>query len=180
MQQINELERRITAALARIGTGVDSALQATEAARAAQAAAELKAETDAQAAAERAEDAETRAAEAFELATASAALERERGITAELRERLAQARDRETVVNGQHEERIEKLMRQLDMQGLELQRMRKSAVTLREELRHLREAQSQGLTDPTLINRALLAEVDALRATRLTELAELEELTAAL
>ena len=58
--------------------------------------------------------------------------------------------------------------------------MRKTAVTLREQLRQLREAQAAGVAEPHLINKSMLAELDALRATRLTELAELDEIAAAL
>jgi hypothetical protein len=51
---------------------------------------------------------------------------------------------------------------------------------LREQLRVLREAQAAGSTEPHLLNKAMLAELDALRATRLSEMAELDELSAAL
>jgi methylthioribose-1-phosphate isomerase len=109
-----------------------------------------------------------------------AALEEERTAAAQLRERLRMVRDRETLTRAQMEEKVERMTRQLDVQGMELQRMRKTAVSLREELRRLREAQSEGAVDAAQINRALLAELDALRATRLSETAELDELIAAL
>ena len=67
----------------------------------------------------------------------------------------------------------------LDTQGLELQRMRKTAVQLREQLREIREAQLRD-SDPHLVNKAMQTELEALRATRMTEMAEMEELIAEL
>ena len=66
------------------------------------------------------------------------------------------------------------------MQGLELQRMRRVNASLREQLETLRSAQAKGLTDPGLINKAMLAELEALRAMRLSEMAEMDEILAAL
>ena len=42
------------------------------------------------------------------------------------------------------------------------------------------EAAAQGLADPQQVNRAMLAELDALRATRLTEVAQMDEILAEL
>lgn len=150
MADIVELERRIAAALDRIGRGLDGLATAK-----ANAVPEAPMLVDAE---------------------AEAAPGAEDGLHAS----LAAATEREAMIRAQYEQRIEKLTRQLDVQGLELQRMRKTAVTLREELRRLRESEASGLTEPAQINRAMLVELDALRATRLTELAELDELAAAL
>lgn len=168
MQEITDLERRITAALERIGRGID-ALDLAAAAAPAEATAESA----------RTEPADASAADA-ELETLRAAIEAERATSAQLRDRLRALRDRDILTRSQLEEKAEKMTRQLDVQGLELQRMRKTAVLLREELRRLREAQQAGTVDAAQINRAMLAELDALRATRLSELAELDELSAAL
>lgn len=150
MQELVEFERRISAALERIGRGVDRIQPPAP------------------------------VAEPAPEAPPPVEDEGERSTLARLRERLAAARDRETVLRGEYDQKIELLSRQLDVQGLELQRMRKSALTLREELRRLREAQQAGLADPAQINRAILAELDAMRASRLSEMAELDELSAAL
>lgn len=157
MQEIVELERRIAAALERIGRQVD-ALGLTPPPEAS----------------------EAEAPSSEEIAALRSELEEERAASAQLRDRLQGVREREAVTRAQQEARIEKLIRQLDVQGLELQRMRKTAVTLREELRRLREAQADGTADAALINRAMLAELEALRATRLSEMAELDEIAAAL
>lgn len=149
MADIVELERRIAAALDRIGRGLDGLATARD-----RAVPEAPMLVDADAEAPQGGD--------------------------DLRASLAAAADREALMRAGYEQRIEKLTHQLDVQGLELQRMRKTAVTLREELRRLRESEASGITEPGQINRAMLVELDALRATRLSELAELDELAAAL
>ena len=159
MQDLVELERRITAALERLARSVDLV--------------ELPAvlpepepvpEPEADAASD----------------TGPGLPEQERSTLELMRERLGAAREREVALRAEYESRIEKLTRQLDVQGTELQRMRKTAISLRDELKRLREAEMGGQGDPALINRAMLTELDALRATRLTEMAELDELMAAL
>ena len=177
MQDIVELERRIAGALERLGRGIEGLVlpaAPAEAAPVADTAAEIAL-------------AEITPAAAPEILPVSAPAplavaeeESSRDTLARLRERLAAARDREAVLQLQHEEKLTRLTRQLDVQGLELQRMRKMAATLREELRELREAQMSGQVDPAHLNRALLAELDALRASRLSEMAELEEIAVAL
>lgn len=169
MQDIIELERRISSALERIGRGLD-ALAAAESAPAGPAPVVAQAVSAAAATGEAAD----------ELDSLRARLEEEKAAAAQLRERLRAVKDRETLSRNQLEERIEKMTRQLDVQGMELQRMRKTAVTLREELRRLREAQAAGPVEAAQINRAILAELEALRASRLSESAEIDEILSAL
>jgi DNA repair exonuclease SbcCD ATPase subunit len=145
MSDIAELERRITAALERIGRGIergpgpalapDPELLVPEADRAA-----LIAERDAA------------------LAQAQA------------------ARDE----TGQLQAAVSQLTRQLDGHGLDMQRMRKTVIQLRETLRGLREAQAAALPDPGLINTALIAELEALRTERQADLIEMEAIIAEL
>ena len=168
MQQITELERRISAALERVGKGLDKL--SSRGAPLAPAPAPAPAPAAPPPVATGAEDA----------ATLRAQLEEERTATAQLQERLKAVKDKDLIVQSQLQEKIEKMTRQLDVQGLELQRMRRTSVTLREQLRQLREAQEAGLAEPHLLNKAMLAELDALRATRLSEMAELDEISAAL
>ncbi len=115
-----------------------------------------------------------------DVASLQAQLAEERAASAQLQERLRAVKDKDLILQSQLQEKVEKLTRQLDVQGLELQRMRKTAIGLREQLRILREAQAAGVADPHLINKSMLAELDALRATRLSEMAELDEIAAAL
>jgi chromosome segregation ATPase len=99
-------------------------------------------------------------------------LAEERAEVARLRERLRQVPARDP---SGHEARIDRLTRQLDVQGIEMQRLRKSNIALREEIRALREAAEEGV-DPAAINRAMKDELEALRATRHAEIAEMDEI----
>jgi methylthioribose-1-phosphate isomerase len=156
MQDIAELERRITAALDRIGAGLDR-LPAAGFAR----------------------DLAPDEGHFKDLARVQSALDEERMVTAQLNERLKSVKEKEALLRAELDEKCQRLTRQLDTQGLELQRMRKTAVQLREQLREIREAQLRD-TDPNLVNKAMLTELEALRATRMTEMAEMDELIAEL
>jgi DNA repair exonuclease SbcCD ATPase subunit len=136
MSEIEELERRISAAFERIREAIDGIGPAPESGGLEEA---LQAEKDAH---------------------------------AQLAERFRALKERESAVAQQLQERA----RQLDAQGLELQRMRKNVIQLRETVRALREAQSEGLAEPHLLNRAMLAELETLRAARLSEIAEMDEI----
>lgn len=224
MQEISELERRISAALQRISYSVERVTADSAAAYAAvaQAEAQMIAQEEAmlqlaanaalsappeQAAPEvllqiepeavleaqpvleaqsldfdgaAADDAAVQGAEAEALIAQQLIAEEAAGALVRMQQELAAAEDRELMMTREYEEQVSRLTQQLDVQGLELQRMRKTAIGLREELRALREASEAGLVDADMVNRAALAELDALRATRLAELAELDELSAAL
>lgn len=158
MQEISELEGRITAALERIGKGVDR----------------LAATSQPSAAAPVAKAEPTPAPDA----ALRAQLEEEKALVAQLQERLRTLKERES--KGDLQEKIERLTQQLDVQGLELQRMRRTNSALRDQLASLRAAQMAGVTEPQLINKSLMTELDALRALRLTEVAEMDEILAAL
>lgn len=159
MQEITELEQRITAALERIGKGVDRI----------SAAARPSAPTASPAPVAPAPVAD---------AALRAQLEEEKSLTAQLQERLRAAKDRES--KGDLQEKIDRLTQQLDVQGLELQRMRRTNAALRDQLAALQAAQAAGVTEPQLLNKSMMAELDALRALRLTEVAEMDEILAAL
>ena len=108
------------------------------------------------------------------------ALLTEQTANAQLTERLRVGKEREANQAAEAAEKVDRLTRALDAQGLELQRMKKTVIQLRESLRALREAQTEALADPHLVNRAMLTELEALRATRLTEMAQMEEILAEL
>ncbi len=154
MSQIDELQGRLAAAMERIGTGL-----------------------------------ETLANSAPESAEAGpdvvTALEEEKLANAQLEERLKSIR-------GKHDKEIEALtaelaksavsqklrsdlttqseaMARLDM---DVQRLRQSNNQLRESNASLRGANEQGVGEPELINKAMLAELEGLRASRATDTAE--------
>lgn len=108
-------------------------------------------------------------------------LDEERSTNAQLVEELRAARAApKPAAREDLSPRVADLTRQLDVQGLELQRMRKTAIQLRETLRAILEAQPKDAVDAHLINKSMLAELDALRATRATETAEIDEILAEL
>jgi hypothetical protein len=164
MQEIGELEQRITAALERIGKGVDRLAQMP---RAPVPQPPVPPVVSAPTASAPVADAALRAQ-----------LEEEKSLTAQLQERLRSLKDRDTKSDLQ--DKVDKLTQQLDVQGLELQRMRRTTASLRDQLAALRAAQTAGVTEPQLINKAMAAELDALRALRLTEVAEMDDILAAL
>ncbi len=154
MSDVNELEGRIAAALERIGLAID-ALPAGDATAAL---ADLPAESSQMALQE--------------------ALQAERDETADMAARL-RAAEREIAEAQGLRETVARLTAQLDAQGLDVQRMRQNVVQLRETVRALREAQASGV-EAHLLNSALLAELDALRVTRASEIAEMDEILAEL
>lgn len=154
MQEITELEKRIAAALERIGKGLD---RLSVQPRSGTATASPAQGTD---------------------AMLRAQLEEEKSLTSQLQARLRAAKDREA--RGDLQEKVDRLTQELDVQGLELQRMRRVNASLREQLETLRTAQTSGVTEPGQINKAMQVELDALRAARLTEIAEMDEILAAL
>lgn len=148
MAEIAELEHRISAALARISAGVDRLGKAEDAPSAAQ---------------------------AEEIARLQALLDVERAARAEADAALAERRStEETDVSVRAE--VARLTRQLDEQSLDNQRLRSSLAQLREELRRLREAVESGVADAPLLNRALQAELESLRAARASETTEMAEI----
>lgn len=74
-------------------------------------------------------------------------------------------------------EKAEARMRDLDV---ELQRVRRANAQLSDACAALREANAEGVGDPHLINKAMMAELDALRAARKAETAEADAILQAL
>jgi molybdopterin converting factor small subunit len=165
MQQIDEQERRLAAALARIGAAAERLAEPPPAGAAATAGEpDSAAEVEAAMLRRKLAEAEARLAE----------------VSAEVAARDATLRERQAATVATLEARVAALTQQIDAQGIESQRLRMVNVQLREALRGLREALTDGMADAGQINRALQAEVDAMHAARQSEAAELEALLAAL
>lgn len=194
-RNIAELERRITAALGRIGAGLDKWEAGAKAAPVADPASKTEpevvkdapplaaapaAEVPSETAAQLAESIDIIAELETEVATLKTALAAEKATVAQLTERAKSVKEPAPAPQVQLDAKVEKMTQQLDVQGLELQRMRKSSVQLRENLRVLQEAATKNMVDPQLINRAMMAELENLRATRHTETAEMDEILAEL
>lgn len=109
----------------------------------------------------------------------------EREANAQLTERLRAVKEREGQARAALEARVADLIGQLDAQGIELHRLKKTVVQLRETLRAQTdamraEAMKDGATEGHLINRAMLSELEALRALRQAEAVEIDAVLAEL
>lgn len=156
MQEIAELERRITAALERIGQGVASLAAAPEPSELPPSMAEA------------------------ELARLTEALDEERMANAQLNERLRVVRDKDAGDKAALEAHVADLTAQLEAQSVDLNRLRRSAEQMTAEMADLRDVAQMGVTEPEHINKAMLAELEALRSARTSEAEELAEIVAAL
>jgi DNA repair exonuclease SbcCD ATPase subunit len=157
MSDLADLERRIRAALDRIAEAAESTPAAASARATAEDAATLE------------------ATEALR-----EALEAERSANAQLSQRLRTLRQRHEARLALTERKLARANEQLDVQGFELQRLKRANAQLAEANRRLVAAQEAGGTDPGAAGRALQAELDALRGARRAEMAELEEIMAEL
>ena len=144
MSDIEALQSRILAAMDRIGQGVEAMAAAPP------------------------------AADPDELAALRTALEEEQLVTAQLEERIKK-------LNAAHAEALDAAtaaaIPAVDGEALatlddELQGLRKANDQLRESNAALREANEAGVGEPHLINTAMLAELEGLRAMRASDAAE--------
>jgi uncharacterized protein (DUF885 family) len=153
MVQIQDLEQRIAAAFARISAGVEVMAGENSVARVS-----------------------AGASVSTNVPTLQALLDEERVANARLNERLGDLRQQATQSELALQEQVVTLTRHLDAQGLDVQRLSGTVAQLREDLRRLREAAVQGVVDPGLINRAMMAELDALRIARAAETTEMTDI----
>ena len=161
MSDITELERRITAALDRIGTGLDGLAAPAPAGPDPEMAAQL-------------ETANARIAELEQ------SLSDEKLANAQLEERMKSVRetaDRHASAMDIQAYEQQQTTAKLDA---DLQRLRRAAEDLRTSNLSLRDALEQGMTEPHLINKAMLAELETLRATRSVEIAQADAILASL
>lgn len=120
------------------------------------------------------------AATGGEIARLRQALEKERGANSQLSERLHHIRQRQESTIAQLERRLARLTEQLDLQSLEMLRLKKANAKLMESNAALRDAREGGALESKLVNRSIAAELDALQAERRAEMAEMEEILAEL
>lgn len=145
MSDLSELEGRITAALERVGRGVEA----------------LSKEPGAP------------AVDEAQVTRLKEALEAEKTANDQLEERLRAVRDK-------HEAELSGLGARASEAEAEVERLRKVNAKLRQANRALRAANAEGLGDASLINDAMAAELEALRALRDSDRAELDGLIAEL
>ena len=149
MADIEELQRRITAALERIGKGVDVLDAGAPAA-----------------------DPEEIARLTAQVATLEEQLNDERVSNEQLTARVKNLRQRLEQDEATVKSRIDAQSEATAQIDLELQRLRKVNEQLRENNRALREANEAGIADAHLINKSMSAELEALNAARAAEMAE--------
>ncbi len=101
-------------------------------------------------------------------------LDEERTANAQLVERVKALKDRQDTKIAELEARVSAQADQMAQLDGELQRMRASHADLRDLNAQLRSVAADGAADPELINRALIAEIDALHAQRGADAAEVD------
>ncbi len=148
MAEIAELESRITAALDRIRAGV-SAMGAGRA---------QPVQTD----------------DDPQVAGLLAQLAEEKTVTAQLEERVRALKDRQDGQMADLKAREEQGRARLASVDREIQKLREANAELRANNIKLREALTEGVAEPQLINKAMAAELDALRALRAADAAEVD------
>ena len=157
MSDISILEGRITAALDRIRRGVEW--------------------MDELAAAAPASPADAASHEALSLRSR---LEEERTVNAQLEERVRALKERQDGRVAQLEAEVAENRVRLSEVDEDMQRLRQANAELRDIGAQLRVALAEGVAEPQLINRAMLAELEALRAARAADLAEVNAVIAEL
>ena len=156
MSELTEVEARLVSALDRIRDGV-AGLAAP---------------------APKADESQVDPAQLSEMA---AKLDEERTANAQLEERVKLLKERQDGKLTELEASVDAARSRAARMDRELQRLRQVNAELRDINGQLRDALSAGVSEPHLVNKAMLAELEALRATRSADAAEmdaiLEELT---
>lgn len=150
MADLTDLETRITAALERIRSGI-GALDAAPAAP----------------------EPSSGASDA-EVAALNTKLDEEKTANAQLEERVKLLKERQDGKLAELESNVEAGRARAARMDRELQRLRQVNAELRDINSQLREAVSAGVSEPHLVNKAMLAELEALRATRASDAAEMD------
>ncbi len=153
MNEVFELERRLSQALDRIGAGIEALPPAGDAPASVVA--------------------PDRGAE---IARLEEALQAEKDANAQLTERVRVLHKKHEALLPELETRVEALTRQIDGQGVEVQRLKQVNVQLRETIGAMREAMARGVSDPALVNKSMAAELESLRVARAAEIAELDQI----
>ena len=146
MDDIDSLESRIVVALDRIGRGLDLMGQAGGAVSEA----------------------------SPEVSELQEALEAERTANAQLEERVRAIKTKQETHISELEATVTRLKTALNAEEENAQRLKAVNDQLRSANQALREAHSTGVADAHLINKAMLAELEALRARRKSDRNEIE------
>ncbi len=115
-------------------------------------------------------------ADAGELARLRIELEDERTANAQLEQRVKQIRRKQEGRVEQLETELASSKAALGEAERQTARLRRSSEDLRQALETLQKATADGLSEPHLINRAMMAELEALRAERAQDANEIGDL----
>ena len=110
----------------------------------------------------------------------AAELEAERVANQQLEERVRAIKEKQETTVARLEDEVASLRGALEARDAEVQQMRSVNDALRASNATLRDANAQGLADAGLVNAAMTSELDALRAERAADRAEIEEILATL
>lgn len=114
------------------------------------------------------------ASPAVDVGALEEALDEERMANAQLQERLRTLKDRQDATIAELENKLTGQQGQMEAMDSEMRRLRQSNADMRDLNGRLRDAASAGVVEPELINRAMMAEIDALQAQRASEAAEVD------
>lgn len=160
MSEITELEQRLAAALERISAGAEALSAQVEYAAFTQT--------------------ETTPGDSEDVAKLEQALEDEKTANAQLEARVASIHAKLEGQMAEMQDQIVRLRDQAQAADADQARLRGVNDELRRLNTELRTANAEGVGNPDLINAAMLAELESLRALRESERAEVEEIIAEL
>lgn len=108
------------------------------------------------------------------------ALEEERTANAQLTERVRALKTKSDAELAALRAQVEEMQARMAQLDVELQRVRRANGQLTDACAALMKANEEGVGEPHLINKAMLAELEALRAARAADTAEASAILAAL
>ncbi|WP_282130033.1 hypothetical protein [Roseobacter litoralis] len=108
------------------------------------------------------------------------ALDEEKQVNAQLSERVRVLAERQDQAIAALETKAEEATSRVTALDEELQKLKKANGLLSDACGALREANAEGVGDATLINKAMEAELDAIRAMRSAEVLEADQILSAL
>ena len=146
MTDISELQARLAAALDRIGTGVEALGDGAG------------------------------GNDTGEIEALRAQLDEERTANAQLEERVRSIREKQDTTVGRLSAEVERLTSALTAQEEAAARLARANADLRANNAALRQAIQDGVAEPHLVNKAMMAELDGLRAAQGADRAELDGL----
>ena len=119
-------------------------------------------------------------ADAGEVADLKSALEDEKTANAQLEQRVKQIKDRQQAQVEELEAEVKKLRAQLASAEKNTAKLRRSSEDARNALEALQASAKEGMAEPHLMNKAMMAELESLRAERAVDAAEISDIITAI